>query len=53
MTEIRIDIRHDDFIGEYYADIRLAHNKIEYISSNDLKTLLLHITDIVIKDKSA
>lgn len=49
MNPIRIDIRPEDFNGEFHADIALSHDKVEYIASDDIETLLKLIMGIVFK----
>lgn len=48
---IRIDIRFVDFNSEWHADVCLSHNKIEYISCNNIDGLMQEIKRIIMEYK--
>jgi hypothetical protein len=49
--KIRIDIEYQEFNSEYYSEVTLSHNKIEYLSSDTLEQLMIEISRSVLNYK--
>ena len=44
---MRIEIRHEEFKNEFYADVIFANGEIKYLSSDNIKSILDQIYELI------